>query len=228
MDRKLGEIGRVAAALVVAAGTIIVSLTLIHAAGLGLVSTGVVLVTRSHGSPVTCTLTSAADTYVRSDQAGSSFGAQTSLDISNSSTETSRVLVSFDLAACSPAIASDALVHSATVRLTTTLTTTTSRDYALLAATSAWTEATTWSTQPSVAPSATSTATIPALTAAGSIVQWPAARDVQAFIAGDGSNLGWRLNDTEENGGLLSTTSISFSSSEAGSGQPQLVIIYAP
>ena len=212
-------------------GTAVLSLSLVigHAASLGLASGGIVLTSRSHGSPISCTLTASADTVVRRDQPSSSFGGQSSLEISNSATATQRVLISFDLTACSPAIASDVLVHSATIRLTTTtLTTASARDYVLYAATGAWTESTTWSTQPSVAAAATSTVTIPVLTVMGTVIAWPAARDVQAFVASDEPNLGWRINDSVENGGLLDATSITFNSREAGSGRPQLVVTYAP
>lgn len=206
----------------------VLSLSIAHAAGLGLSSGGVTLKTRTYGSPVTCTLTAVADTYVRRDQASSSFGSLTSLEINNSATATRRILLRFDLGSCSPAIASDAIVHSATVRLTTTTVLTVSaRSYDLYETTGSWTESTTWNTQPSVAPAATTTVTIPALTAIGTTIAWPAAPDVQAFIAGDNTNLGWRLNDTVENGGLT-PVAIDFNSREAGSNRPQLVITYAP
>jgi hypothetical protein len=217
--------GRVPAAILMVA---LLSLCVAQAAGLALTSGGVVLKTRTYGSPVTCTLTAVADTYVNEGQPNSSFGSQTSLQISSSSSEARRVLVSFDLTSCSPQIAADAIVHSATVRLTTASGMgLSSRSYELHRATSSWTESTTWSTQPSVAASATSTVSIPGLTGSGTTIQWPAARDVQAFIAGDNPNLGWRLKDTSENVGFL-PPSISFSSREAASNRPQLVITYAP
>jgi hypothetical protein len=67
---------------------------------------------------------------------------------------------------------------------------------------------------------------VPALTLAGTTFQWSAGRDVQAFVAGDQSNLGWRLNDANE-GGLVALTN-SFNSREAASNRPQLVITYSP
>ena len=182
---------------------------------------------RTYGSPVTCILTATADTYVRSDQTGSSFGTQTTLDLNAQGSAVRRAFVSFDLTSCSPEIPSDAIVHSATVRLTTSsLASTSTRTYDLYRATSSWTETTTWATQPSVAGSATSSATVPALTVAGTTFQWSAGRDVQSFVASDQTNLGWRLNDANE-GGLLALTT-SFRSRETASNRPQLVITYAP
>jgi hypothetical protein len=203
------------------------SLVLAHASGLSVTSGGITVKDREYGSPVTCTLTASADTYVRSDQAGSSFGTLTTLDVNAMGSATRRSLVAFDLTACSPDIPSDAIVHSATVRLTTsTVASTSTRTYDLYRATSSWTESTTWTTQPSVAGSATSSVTIPALTLAGTTFEWTVARDVQAFVAGDQANLGWRLNDANE--GALVSISTSFSSREAASNRPQLVVTFAP
>ena len=216
------------AALLFATPVAVISLSIAHASQLGLSSTGVALSNRMYGSPVTCTLTAADDTYVRKDQTTLSFGNQTSLEVNNSSANTRRTLVRFDLSSCSPAISSDAIVHTATIRMTTaSLASTASRSYELFRATSAWTESTTWSTQPSVAANATSTATIPALTVIGSTIQWPAARDVQSLVAADNTNFGWRVNDASEDGGLV-PASITFNSSEAALNRPQLVITYAP
>ena len=216
-------------ALVVSSlAVVIASLGFARAASLGLTSTGVVITNRTYGSPLTCTLTaSAADTYIRSDQTGNSFGTLTTLDVNAQGSATRRAFVRFDLTACSPEISSDAIVHSASVRLTTaSLASTSTRTYNLHRATSSWTETTTWASQPSVAGTATSSVSVPALTLAGTTFQWPAGRDVQSFIAGDQTNLGWRLNDANE-GGLISLTN-SFSSREAASNRPQLVITYAP
>ena len=202
---------------------------LAHAAALSVSSTDITQHTRSYGSPTTCTLTATADTYVRRDQASSSFGAQTTLDISSSASATRRTLVQFDLSGCSPAIPSDAIVSAANVRLTTAgLATTATRSYVLHRATSSLSETTTWSGQPTVAGSATWTTSVPVLTAIGTVVTWSAAADVQAFVAGSATNFGWRLADTAEDGNIVSTVSISFSSREAASNRPQLVITYRP
>ena len=218
-----------AAAIVAACGCLlaVTSLGMAHAASLGLSSTGVVTNNRTYGSPLTCTLTAASDTYIRSDQVNNSFGSATNLDVNAQGSAIRRLFVRFDLTACSPQIASDAIVHSATVRLTTSsLASTSTRTYDLFRATSSWTETTTWTTQPTVAGSATSSVTVPALTITGTTFQWSAGRDVQSFIAADQTNLGWRLNDANE-GGLISLAT-SFSSREAASNRPQLDISYSP
>ena len=205
----------------------VTSLGIAHAASLGLSSTGVVTKNRTYGSPLTCTLTAAADAYVRSDQVNNSFGSATTLDVNAQGSAIRRLFVRFDLTACSPQIASDAIVHSATVRLTTSsVTSTSTRTYELFRATSSWTESTTWTTQPTVAGSATSSVSVPALTLAGTTFQWSAGRDVQACVAADQTNLGWRVSDASE-GGLISLAT-SFSSREAASNRPQLVIAYSP
>ena len=70
------------------------SLGLAQAAGLGLSSTGVVVNNRTYGSPITCTLTATADTYIRSDQTGNSFGTQTTLDLNAQGSAIRRSFVS--------------------------------------------------------------------------------------------------------------------------------------
>jgi hypothetical protein len=203
------------------------SLGMARAASLDLSSTGVVVKDRTYGSALTCTLSAVADTYIRSDQTGNSFGSQATLDLNAQGSAIRRSFVRFDLSACSPAISSDAIVHAATVRLTTAaLASTSARTYSLYRATGAWTESTTWASQPSVAATATASLTVPALTLVGTNFQWSVGRDVQAFVAADQTNLGWRLNDANE-GGLLSLTT-QFNSREAASNRPQLQITYAP
>jgi len=218
-----------AVATVTACGSLlaVTSLGMAHAASLGVSSTGVVTNNRTYGSPVTCTLTANGDTYVRSDQVNNSFGTATTLDVNAQGSAMRRLFVRFDVTACSPEIASDAIVHSATFRLTTaSLASTSTRTYDLYRATSSWTESTTWATQPTVAGSATASTTVPALTVAGTSFTWAAGRDVQAFVAADQTNFGWRLNDANE-GGLVSLAT-SFNSREAASNRPQLAITYSP
>jgi hypothetical protein len=165
---------------------------------------------------------------VRKDQAGSSFGTATTLEVNNSATATRRTLIQFDLASCSPAIASDAIVHAAGVRLTTTsVITTASRTYELRRVTGSWTEATTWANQPAAASQATSVLTINVGVLVGTTFEWAATRDVQAFVSGDESNLGWRLADTAEDGGII-PVGITFNSRQAANSRPQLSITYAP
>lgn len=212
-----------------AAGCLIsvASLGFARAASLGLTSSGIATSNRTYGSALTCTLTADADTYVRSDQTGNSFGTLTTLEINAMGSAIHSAFVRFDLSSCSPGIASDAIVHSASVRLTTSsLASTSTRTYDLYRATDSWTETTTWAAQPTVAASATSSVIIPALTVAGTTFQWSAGRDVQAFVAADQANLGWRLNDADE--GELVSLATSFNSREAASNRPELVITYAP
>ena len=198
------------------------------AAGLAVQSAGLAVLRRDYGDAVTCTLSAAADTYVRSDQSGSSFGGSASLLVSNSSSSTRRGLLEFDLGGCSPAIPVDAIVHEATLRLTTSsLLNVGPHTYGLRRATAAWSESTSWSTQPPAAGSLTSSATIGVTVVVGTPIDWPVATDVQSFVSGLATNHGWQLADTVEGVTPLLSASISFASREA-SGQPRLTITYAP
>src|ERR687895_692488 len=111
LARRNSATALVAALLVVGA-----SLTLATAAGLSVSSTGVAIENRTYGSALTCTVTAVADTYVRSDQTGTSLGSQTTLDVNAMGSATRRAFIRFDLSGCAPQIASDAIIHSATVR----------------------------------------------------------------------------------------------------------------
>lgn len=199
------------------------------AAGLAVQSAGLAVLRRDYGGAVTCTLSAAADTYVRSDQSGTSFGSAASLLVSNSSSSTRRSLLRFDLGGCSPAIPVDAIVHQATLRLTTSsLLNVGPRTYGLRRATAPWNESTSWSGQPPTAGSLTSSADIGLTVVVGTPIEWPVATDVQSFVSGLAINHGWQLADTVEGVAPLLSASISFASREASSGRPRLTITYAP
>ena len=52
--------------------------------------------------------------------------------------------------------------------------------------------------------------------------------DVQAFVAQEATNRGWRINDTSELASSLLASTLSFGSREAASSRPTLLITYAP
>ncbi|HUG48293.1 MAG TPA: signal peptidase I [Candidatus Limnocylindria bacterium] len=167
------------------------------AAGITVHSGGLALVERQYGAPLTCTLVPAADTYVRGDQTGTSFGGATSLLVGNSSASTRRSLLHFDLAGCFPAIPPDAIIHTATVRLTSaSLLNVGPRTYGLRRATAGWTESTTWFSQPSVQGTLSARATIGLTTVVGTPIDWPVGPDVQAFVSSRTTDFGWQLADT--------------------------------
>lgn len=195
-----------------------------QAASLGLTSADLTAATRTYGAPVTCTLAAVADSYVDASLATTNFGTNLVLNVNPSAVSTERALVRFDLTTCSPAIPADAIVQTAQLRLTVASLVLASRTIDLRSVTLAWTEAgVTWTTQPTVAGSVSASAGVTAGQAAGTVITWTATSDVQAFVTGAASNFGFRLSDSAE-GGFAAL--LSFSSREASSGQPQLVITY--
>jgi hypothetical protein len=182
--------------------------------------------TRTYGAARTCTLSASADSYVARELASSNFGTATSLQVSPDAAATRRVFIRFDLASCSPSIPSDALVQSSKVRLTVSALAAATRTYQLRAASANWVESSiTWSNQPGVSSTVTGSATVATGTLAGTIIEWTATSDVQAFATGASANLGWRIGDASEGGG---GTPLLFGSREAPSGTPQLTITYLP
>jgi hypothetical protein len=216
---------RLSSVLVLAAALSLTSATIGLAAGLGLSSARLTTATKSYSAPVTCTLTASADSYVSNAlfQGNSSFGTSTSLQVNQADPQ--RTLVRFDLTACSPAIPSDALLQSATVRLTVAGLFLATRTYDLRSITGSWTETgVTYNNQPTVAGSVTASTTVTSGTGADTVVQWTATSDVQSFVAGVSTNLGWRLWDSSEGG--LTGANLQTNSREAASGRPQLVVTY--
>jgi hyaluronate lyase len=197
------------------------------AASLAITSAYLTAVTKSYGSAVTCTLSASADSYVDKLLAISNFGTSSTINVSPNSVTTERAFVSFDLGGCSPAMPSDALIQSASLKLTVATQTTATRTVQLRTASELWTEAgLTWNSQPAVSSTVTSSLSVPAATPAGTVLTWTAPSDVQAFVGGAATNLGWRLSDSAE--GVLLAPALSLGSREASSGRPQLVIVYLP
>ena len=230
MSARGGMVGR-SLGTVLLAGLAVVVLSGVggSAAGLQLISGGIMLAERSYGPPTVCTLSAAADTHVRSDQPGSSFGSALTLVVNNSSASTSRALLRFDTGQCDPAIPADALVHAATLTLTTSsVMGGGSRSYELWRTAGAWGESTTWAGQPTVAATSTASTTVALGTLAGTAVGWSVVGDVQAFVAGDADNHGWRLSDAVEGVTPLLSSQLAFHSREAASATPRLTITYAP
>jgi hypothetical protein len=218
---------RLSATLILAAALSLTSATVGLAASLGLSPAHLTTATKGYSAPVTCTLTASADSYVSNAlfQTNTNFGTSTSVRVNPASLSTQRTFLQFDLTTCSPSIPSDALVQTATVRLTVASLTTATRTYELRSVTGSWTETgITWNNQPTAASSITSSTIVSVGTTAGTVVQWTSTSDVQSFVTGDATNLGWRLNDSAE-GGLGSPT-LQLNSREAGSGRPQLVVTY--
>lgn len=198
-----------------------------HAAALGISSAYLTAATRLYGAPVTCTLTAVADSYVDSTLATTNFGTSGVLNVNPSSVGTERVFARFDLTTCSPAIPADAIVQTAQVRLTVASLVLATRTIDLRRAVASWTEVgVTWNTQPAAAGSVTGSASVTAGQAAGTVITWTATSDVQSFVTGAATDFGFRLSDSAE--GVVLGVALSFSSREAASGRPQLVVTYVP
>ena len=173
-------------------------------------------------STSTCTISAAADGSVRSNQTGTNFGTDATLDV-RSGNAARRLFARFDLTSC--AIPASATVSIAILRLTLSGVASGTRTLAAHRVTSAWTEnALTWANQPSVAASASASTIVPTGAVAGATFIWSVTSDVQSFVASPSGNHGWRVFDNAE--GDNGANPRSFNSREAGTGVPQLVITY--
>lgn len=226
MSSRRRPIG-VAAALVLATQVVALTFSTASAASLEISSAHLTGASRVYGAPVTCTLTAVADASVNSALPNTNSGTSTQLNVSPNTVATQRAFVRFDLTGCSPAIPADAIVQSATLSLTTASAVLATRTIVLRSVTASWTEAAvTWNTQPAVAASNTSTAGVTLGQAAGTVISWTAASDVQSFVAGAATDLGFRLSDSAE--GVVAGVPLVLNAREAASGRPQLVVTYLP
>ena len=195
----------------------------------------------------TCTLTatpatttSVADANVRQGSATTNFGATTTMLISSSAAANQRLYLRFDLTACTPAIASSAIVRLATLRLFATVLPAVCRTVDLYPATASWTEAAiTWNTQPfgtalnnPASGSRTGTFNIGAVagcqnaTANAYIVGGTVTSDVAGFVASAATNFGWMLRDDVEASATARSTTFSTKNLASVGQVPQLVITY--
>jgi hypothetical protein len=228
MVASLGPRGRLMATALAGLALVTVSgLELALASALPVSAANLTAASKAYGAPVTCTLTAVADSYANKALATTNFGTGANVQVSADLVATQRAFVQFDLTTCSPAIPPDAIVQSGTLRMTLAVLNTATRTFELRSVTGSWTETgVNWNNQPSVAGSITSSTSIPALTAAGTVATWTATSDVQAFVAGAATNLGWRLGDSAE--GVVAGAILSLSAREAASGKPQLTVTYVP
>ncbi|MEX0625373.1 MAG: DNRLRE domain-containing protein [Chloroflexota bacterium] len=180
---------------------------------------------KTYGAPTTCTLTAVADASVNAAQATTNFGTNTQLNVSPDSLAIRRTFVRFDLTGCSPTIPPDAIVQTATVRLTTASAVLAARTINLRSVSAAWTEAAvTWNNQPAVAASNTSSADVTLGQAAGTVLSWTATSDIQSFVAGAATDFGFRLSDSAE--GTALGVPLVLNAREGASGLPQVVVTY--
>lgn len=166
-------------------------------------------------SPGTQTITANADSYVRQDQATTNFGTATTLSVqSRSGSQNRRAFVRFNL----PAVPSGCSVALAKLRLNASAAAT-NRTLNVHTPSAAWTESggggnITWTNQPAV------TGTPQTAVSATGWVEWAVTDQVRGQYT---NNYGFRISDAAENGATLTQT---YSSREAGSNNPQLLITF--
>ena len=160
------------------------------------------------------TVNSDADAYVRQDSATNNFGTATTVDVkADTGGKIRRSLVHFAL----PSVPQYCSVTAAHLRLFAS-TGVTGRTLGAYQAAASWTETgVTWNNQPATTGSAVTVASV----ATNSTVDWTVTSQVQALYSG--TNTGFIVKDQSETTG---TTSQSFSTREAASNKPQLVITF--
>lgn len=231
---------RVSIIVLVATVALLVGLSPGFAANLGLASQ---LLTPYRTCTITATTTSTTavtDASVRQATATTNFGTSTTNNIASAAAANRRLYVFFDLAQCSPAIPSSAIVRLATLRLYVSGLATSCRTIDVFRVTAAWTEAgITWNNQPfgtainnpgSGSASDTVTVGTPAgcqnLTAGAYLVGVNTTGDVAAFVAGSATNFGWMLRDDVEGSITAFTETLSAKNLGTLAQAPQLIVTY--
>lgn len=196
----------------------------------------------------TCTLlatpsttTSVLDASVRQASATSNFGTQTTNNVASANAGNRRLYVKFDLAACSPAIPSTAVVRTATLRnYLSAIPSAVCRTVDIFRVTATWAEATiTWNNQPFGATinnpaSGSATDAFAVGSAAGCANASTGAyatgavvtTDVAAFVAGTATNFGWMLRDDVEGSATAYTSTMSAKELATAAQAPELVVTY--
>lgn len=216
--------GRLPRALLVAVCMLLFASTVAIAASLAVSSARLATFTRIHGGPITCSLEPSADAHVAEDSPLTNYGAGLVVEVQANSGATRRALLRFDLALCSPAIPADAIVHSASLRMTLTADAVDTRTYDLHRVTTTWNEVTVdWNNQPGIDASQVSSIGVSAGTPAATLLEWNVVANVQDFVSGGASNDGWRIGDSSE---ATASSGLQLHAREAASDRPQLVITY--
>jgi hypothetical protein len=169
----------------------------------------------------TCTLTPATtDTFVNEANTSQTNGAVKTLDVIPDTGSRKYSFLQFDLSSCS--LPTTAGADSATLSLFMSNAPTGSLTLSASRVTSSWSNSTTWTTAPSVAAATDSKASG---TANNVWITFTVTADVDDFIKGNLSNLGWRISEsgTLQGAGKDLTQ---FSSSDQTSNKPQLVVNY--
>lgn len=212
--------------LVIAVCSTVLASTVAMAAALDISAGTLATFSRAYGGPATCSLEPVADAHVRQDDAQTNFGSAVVLEVDSDASAARRVFLRFDLAGCSPAIPADAIVHTATIRMTLAAAAGEARSYDLHRVTASWSEASVhWDNQPAPAGSASATASVAAGAPASTVIEWNVAADAQDLVSGAAANDGWRLSDGAE--GSAASSLLQLHAREGSAGRPQLVITYA-
>lgn len=173
----------------------------------------------------TCTLTATSDSYVDQASATSNFNSATFLGVrSRNTSRNARTFVRFDLTGCSFPAGSQ--IQAASLRLHMTQAPSSARTHNVQRITANWGETTiTWNNQPSVVASATATANTG--TTSGVNLTFDVVSDVNSFVAGTATNLGWSVRDSAES---FSSTSLegrfATRASATTSQRPTLTVTY--
>ena len=186
------------------------------------------------------TTTAVIDASVRQGNATSNFGTQTTNNVATQNAQNRRLYIRFDLALCSPAIPSTAVVRLATLRMYVTAMPAACRTVDVFRVTATWTEAAiTWNNQPFGStvnnPAGGSAADTFAIgtpvgcenrTTNAYIVGATPTADVAAWVAGTATNYGWMLRDDVENFATTYTSTFAAKNLGTPAQSPQLVITY--
>lgn len=207
---------------------VVIGLAVLTVAGAGIAYAASLNVVSTHlwagGQTLTkasCTVSPATtDTFANEASTSQVNGSATTLDVIPDTGSRKYSYLQFDLSSCAIPTTGGADSATLSVYLTNapkgTLTVAASR------VTSSWSNSTSWTTQPTTAGATDSKSTG---TTNGVWITFTVTADVDKFIKGTFSNFGWRLTES----GTLQNASkdlAQFSSSDAASNKPQLVISY--
>jgi hypothetical protein len=205
----------------------LIVLAVLTAAGAGVAYAATLNVASAHlwtGSQTltkaTCTVTSATDTYVDENKPTSNFGSTNTMLVKPDSGTRQWTFIRFDLSSC--ALPTTGGADSATLKLFVQTAPKQNRTLTVAPALTTWAGTLTWNQAQSLTYGGPTT-TFTTGTTNNVLVSIPVTVDVDDLVKSTTANSGWRISD---GGAAVAGDATTFTSTNAASNKPQLVINY--
>ena len=176
------------------------------------------------GTVSSCTIEPTEDSLVYELSPDTNYATLTTIRTASRTNRIMRAFLTFTASSC-PGLTSSSIVLSAQLRMYINGAPTVNRDHDLKRVDASWVESTiTWNNQPAV--SNTVTDSIGIRTTSGVYVTYNGTSDVEAWVAGELPNYGWRISDNGEGTSTQYQTRYRSRDHSNTAQQPKLTILH--